>query len=91
MNKVELIANVAAKTQLSKSNVKLVLEGILDEVVESLKAKEAVQLIGFGTFKVTESAERTARNPHTGEKIIVPAHYVPKFKFSDNVSKEVRN
>ena len=67
MNKSELIDAIAAKANLSKKDAKAALEATLEAVSESLKAGDAVQLIGFGTFKVNERAARTARNPRTCE------------------------
>ena len=52
MNKTELIDAIAAKAELSKKDAKAALEATLEAISESLKAGDAVQLIGFGTFKV---------------------------------------
>ena len=46
---------------------------------ESLKEGDAVQLVGFGTFKVNHRAERTGRNPQTGKEIKIAAANVPAF------------
>ena len=75
MNKTELIDAIAAKAELSKKDAKAALEATL----ESLKAGDAVQLIGFGTFKVNERSARTGRNPRTGEEIKIAAAKVPAF------------
>lgn len=79
MNKSELIDAIAAKANLSKKDAKAVLEATLEAVSESLKAGDAVQLIGFGTFKVNERAARTGRNPRTGEEIKIAAAKIPAF------------
>ena len=75
MNKTELIDAIAAKAELSKKDAKAALEA----TSESLKAGDAVQLIGFGTFKVNERSARTGRNPRTGEEIKIAAAKVPAF------------
>ena len=62
MNKTELIDAIAAKAELSKKDAKAALEATLEAISESLKAGDAVQLIGFGTFKVNERSARTGRN-----------------------------
>ena len=72
MNKSEL-------ANLSKKDAKAALEATLEAVSESLKAGDAVQLIGFGTFKVNERAARTGRNPRTGEEIKIAAAKIPAF------------
>lgn len=79
MNKSELIDAIAAKANLSKKDAKAALEATLEAVSESLKAGDAVQLIGFGTFKVNERAARTGRNPRTGEEIKIVAAKIPAF------------
>ena len=79
MNKSELIDAIAAKANLSKKDAKAALEATLEAVSESLKVGDAVQLIGFGTFKVNERAARTGRNPRTGEEIKIAAAKIPAF------------
>lgn len=79
MNKTELIDAIAAAADLSKKDAKAALEATLDAISESLKKGDAVQLIGFGTFKVNERKARTGRNPSTGETIQIAASKVPAF------------
>ena len=79
MSKADLINVVAAKTEIKKKDVELVVNAALDAIVEAMKAGDKVQLMGFGTFEVKETAEREGRNPKTGEQIQVPAHKVPAF------------
>ena len=80
MNKTELIAAIAEKTELSKKDSGKALEAFIDVVTEELKKGEKIQLVGFGTFEVTERAERTGRNPQSGEPMPIPASKAPKFK-----------
>ncbi|WP_338029191.1 MULTISPECIES: HU family DNA-binding protein [Actinobacillus] len=79
MNKTELIDAIAAGAELSKKDAKAALEATLEAISESLKKGDAVQLIGFGTFKVNERNARTGRNPRTGEEIKIAAAKVPAF------------
>lgn len=62
MNKTQLIDVIADKAELSKTQAKAALESTLAAITESLKEGDAVQLVGFGTFKVNHRAERTGRN-----------------------------
>lgn len=78
MNKTQLIDVIADKADLSKTQAKLALES-LSAITESLKEGEAVQLVGFGTFKVNQRNERTGRNPQTGKEIKIAAATVPAF------------
>ena len=80
MNKTELIAAVAEKTELSKKDSEKVVNAVFDTITETLAGGEKVQLVGFGTFEVRERAEKVARNPRTGESIKVEATKVPAFK-----------
>lgn len=80
MNKAELVAAMADKTGLAKKDAEAALKAFTDVVAEEMKKGEKIQLVGFGTFEVSERAERTGRNPLTKEVITIPASKVPKFK-----------
>lgn len=80
MNKTELIAAVAENAELSKKDAEKVLKAFVDVVTEELKKGEKVQLVGFGTFEVSERSEREGRNPQTGETMKIEACKAPKFK-----------
>lgn len=80
MNKAELVAAMAEKTQLSKKDAEAALKAFTDVVAEELKKGEKIQLVGFGTFEVAERSARTGRNPQTGEEMPIPASKAPKFK-----------
>ena len=73
MNKTELVAAMAKETNLSKKDVEAVLKSFIDVVSEELKKGEKVQLVGFGTFEVSERAAREGRNPQTGETMKIEA------------------
>ncbi|MBQ4529987.1 MAG: HU family DNA-binding protein [Lachnospiraceae bacterium] len=80
MNKTELIAAIAEKTELSKKDAEKAVKAFTDVVVEELQKGEKIQLVGFGTFEVSERAARTGRNPQTGAEMPIPASKAPKFK-----------
>ena len=80
MNKTELVAAVAAQAELSKKDSEKVLKAFVEVVTEELKKGGKVQLVGFGTFEVSERAAREARNPQTGEPMSIAACKAPKFK-----------
>jgi DNA-binding protein HU-beta len=80
MNKTELIDAVAAQSGQSKAATAAVLEGMMDTVKTALLRNESVQLIGFGTFEVSERAAREGRNPATGAALSIAAKRVVKFK-----------
>ena len=80
MNKTELVAAMAEQTNLSKKDAEAALNAFIDVVSEELKKGEKVQLVGFGTFEVSERAAREGRNPQTGETMEIKASKTPKFK-----------
>ena len=80
MNKTEFIAAVAEKAEISKKDSEKALKAFVDVVTEQLKAGDKVQLVGFGTFEVSERAAREGRNPQTGETMKIAASVAPKFK-----------
>ena len=80
MNKTELVAAMAEQTQLSKKDAEAALKAFIDVVSEEMKKGEKVQLVGFGTFEVSERAAREGRNPQTGKTMTIAACKAPKFK-----------
>ena len=80
MNKAELVSAIADKAELSKKDAEAALKAFTDVVTEELQKGEKIQLLGFGTFEVSERAARTGRNPQTGEEMTIPASKAPKFK-----------
>ena len=80
MNKTELVAAIAEQTELSKKDAEKALKAFTDIVADELKKGEKVQLVGFGTFEVSERAAREGRNPQTGKTMTIAACKAPKFK-----------
>ncbi len=80
MNKTELVAAIADKAELSRKDAEKALKAFTDVVAEELKKGEKIQLVGFGTFEVSERAARTGRNPQSGKEMTIPASKAPKFK-----------
>ena len=80
MNKTELVPAISEKTELTKKDSEKALKALIDVVAEELKKGEKVQLVGFGTFEVSERAARTGKNPQTGAEIKIAACKAPKFK-----------
>ncbi len=80
MNRTELVAAIAEKSELSKKDAEKALKAFTDVVAEELKNGEKIQLVGFGTFEVSERAQREGRNPKTGETMTIAASKSPKFK-----------
>ena len=80
MNKTELVAAMADQAGISKKDAEKALKAFTDVVGAQLKKGDKIQLVGFGTFEVSERAAREGRNPKTGEKMPIAASKTPKFK-----------
>lgn len=80
MNKSQLIKNIAASANLTQAQATAALQALETSIIDELANGGEVVLTGFGTFKVTERAARTGRNPKTGESLEIAASKVPSFK-----------
>ncbi|WDD99846.1 MULTISPECIES: HU family DNA-binding protein [Thalassomonas] len=80
MNKSELVEKMAEGADISKAAAGRALDSFIGAVTEELKNGGDVALVGFGTFKVTDRAARTGRNPQTGAEIQIAAAKMPGFK-----------
>ena len=90
MNKTELVKAVAAKAELTQVQTKAAVDAVVASGKEALVKGEAVQLIGFGTFSVTEKPAREGVNPATGAKIKIAAKKVAKFKAGAELAEAVK-
>ena len=80
MNKTELIEEIAKSADITKASATRALDATMEAITKTLQKNDSVTLVGFGTFSVSERAERTGRNPRTKEAITIEAAKVPKFK-----------
>lgn len=80
MNKNDLVAVVADRAGISKTDSAKTVDAVFDSITDILKDGGDVRLVGFGTFSVSNRAASEGRNPRTGEKIMIPASKQPKFK-----------
>ena len=90
MNKTELAAAIAEKAGISKRDAEAAVKVFIDVVSEELKDGGKVQLVGFGTFEVSERSARQGRNPQTGETIEISASRTPKFKAGKSLKDLVK-
>lgn len=89
MNKAELVAAIAEKSELSKKDAEKALKAFTEVVTEELKKGNKIQLVGFGTFEVAKRAAREGRNPQTGETMKIAASVAPKFKAGAALRNEI--
>lgn len=99
MNRLELLEKVfdevheqTKRGTVTKAMVERTYASIVKNIEKAVASGDSVELIGFGTFKAIDKKERTARNPQTGEEILVPAKRAVKFKpssaFKEMVEKK---
>lgn len=89
MNKLDLVAEVAERSDLPKSKATEVVDAVFAAIEGALKQKQEVRLIGFGTFATSERKAGTGRNPRTGETIQIPASTSVKFKAGKSLKDAV--
>jgi integration host factor subunit beta len=88
MTKSELIAKLSARhTQFSLTDVEMAVKTVLDALGRNLSRGERIEIRGFGSFSLSYRPARMGRNPKSGERVEVPAKYVPHFK----AGKELRD
>ena len=80
MNKIDLVASVAAQTGLNKDKADTVVSSFIEQITNALNRNESVALIGFGTFSPAVRAARSGRNPRTGAVIEIAARKNVVFK-----------
>ncbi len=91
MNKTQLTDFVAEQADITKTQAKAAVEAMLSGIETTLANGDAVQLIGFGTFKVNKRKARTGRNPKTGEEIQIAAANVPAFSAGSGLKDAVNS
>jgi DNA-binding protein HU-beta len=91
MNKAELIASIADHAGMTKADAGRALDAFIDIVTDSLKWREEISLVGFGTFSVKDRAARTGRNPATGAEIQIAASKAVSFRVGKALKDAVNN
>ncbi|HCV41865.1 MAG TPA: integration host factor subunit beta [Bacteroidetes bacterium] len=86
MTKADIVDTIATATGLTKVETEAVVDGFIKTVIDAMQNAKNIEIRGFGSFKVKKRKGRVARNPRTGEQVMVGEHWVPLFK----VSKEVK-
>ncbi len=85
MTKAELVAAIADKTGLNRTQAKDALEAVLESVTASLKSGQEVRLVGFGSFVPVTRKAGTARNPRTGETVKRAASKTARFRVGEGL------
>ena len=91
MNKGELVNAVAARAGLSKGDASRAVDSTFEAITRALQSGDEVKVVGFGSFLIAERAAGEARNPRTGEKVMVPAQKTPKFRAGQQLRSAVNS
>ncbi|HLS48747.1 MAG TPA: HU family DNA-binding protein [Actinomycetaceae bacterium] len=91
VNRTELVAAVAERASLTKSQADAALSALQDVLVDSVSKGEAVKITGLLSVERVSRAARTGRNPRTGEEIQIPAGYGVKITAGSTLKKAVSN
>lgn len=91
MTKQDFIRNVSDKANISQKATRELLDAVQEVVYEELKNGGEITLLDAVTLIGKEVPERTARNPQTGETIVVPRHLAPKAKFGQKIKNYLKD
>lgn len=89
MNKVEFIAAVSTKANITKKDATVAVNAVLETITETLAKGESIQFVGFGSFNVKDRAARIATVPGTTRTVQVPACKAVSFKAGSDLKKSV--
>ncbi len=91
VTKAEIIEEVSSAIGLTKVETEAILNAVISKITKSLESKRRVEIRGFGTFGIKKRDPRKARNPGTGEVVFLPERYVPVFKPSSLLKKNIND
>ena len=90
MTKSDLIARLAERfPQLVAKDADFAVKMILDAMSEALAKGDRIEIRGFGSFSLNYRPPRVGRNPKSGDKVSVPAKWVPHFKAGKELRERV--
>ena len=89
ITKKELVDEIASQTGFTQVKTKVIVEGLIDAVTNSVIEGSNIELRGFGRFKKKQRKERRTRNPKTGELVNIPAKVRPVFEPSKELIEKI--
>ena len=91
MTKKDIVRTISEEVGLTQQQTKEIVQKTFDAIVESLVRERRIELRNFGVFEVKSRAARKARNPRTGDEVIVPKKHVVTFKPGKYMEAKVRD
>lgn len=89
MTKKEIVKTISDEIKMTQLKTKEIVQKTFDAIVDALVEERRVELRNFGVFEVKRRAERKARNPRTGDRVVVPAKFVVIFKPGKEMEERV--
>jgi len=80
MTKQDIVNEISQRTGIEKVSVMKTIEALMETIKTNMVKDKNIYLRGFGTFEVKKRAQKTARNISKNTTVIIPAHFIPKFK-----------
>ena len=88
--KADIIDALYEKTGMSRAEIRSAIDLFIDEMKEALMRRQIIELRGFGTFEVkVRKARPRARNPRTGENIVIRSHGAVAFRSGRELKQAV--
>jgi len=88
--KADLVDAVYEKTGMNRTEIRSTIDTIIEEIKDALALRKIIELRGFGTFEIkTRKARPRARNPKTGENIVINSHGVVSFRSGRELKQAV--
>ena len=91
MTKKEIVRSISEELGLTQLRTKEIVQKTFDTIIETLVEEKRIELRNFGVFEVKCRAARKARNPKTGEEVMVEKKYVVTFKPGKEMEQQVRD
>jgi nucleoid DNA-binding protein len=89
VTKKEIVKTISEEIGLTQLKTKEIVQKTFDAIVEALVDERRIELRNFGVFEVKRRAARKARNPRTGDRVVVPAKFVVIFKPGKEMEERV--
>ena len=90
MTKKEIVRRISEELGIKQTDTKEVVQRTFDAIIEALATEQRVELRNFGVLEVKTRAARKARNPKTGDEVLVPARFVVTFKPGKEMEQRVK-
>jgi len=88
--KVDIVDALYEKTGMSRTEIRNIVDLFIDEMKDALMRRQVIELRGFGTFEVkVRKARPRARNPRTGETIVIHSHGAVAFRSGRELKQAV--